>query len=111
MIIRQARTAPMVDYSAHYSHVYTSRGTVHHQAGLRSQRPLTPQHRRSRLEWRRSPSSWLPSDWHRIVFSDEAPLALEADGQSVRVWRGRGQRSQSAVVLQRHTAITFGLMV
>ncbi|KFM58838.1 Transposable element Tc1 transposase, partial [Stegodyphus mimosarum] len=86
------------------------------EAGLRSQRPLrrlplTPQHRRSRLEWSHSRSSWLPLDYHHVVFSDESRLTLEADDHRVRVWKGRGQRSQSAFVLQRHTAITPGVMV
>ncbi|KFM68158.1 Transposable element Tcb1 transposase, partial [Stegodyphus mimosarum] len=73
--------------------------------------PLTPQHLRSRLEWCRSRSSWLPSDWHRIVFSDESHFTLEADDHRVCVWRGRSPRSQSAFALQRHTTITPGVVV
>lgn len=124
MIVRQARTAPTVSLSTIQRTTASSippvvPSTISRRlakAGLRSQRPLrrlplTPQHRRSRLEWCRSRSSWLPSDWHRIVFSDESRFTLAADDHRLRVWRGRGQRSQSAFVLQRHTAITPGVMV
>ncbi|GFX64635.1 transposable element Tcb2 transposase [Trichonephila clavipes] len=57
------------------------------------------------LEWCRSRSSWLPSDWHRIVFSDESRFTLEADDHRF-VWRVRSQGSSSVFVLQWHTSIT-----
>ncbi|GFT95257.1 transposable element Tcb2 transposase [Trichonephila clavipes] len=44
--------------------------------------PLTLQHRRDCLQWCCSRSSWLPSDWHHIVFSDESHLTVEADVSS-----------------------------
>ncbi|GFV07153.1 WD repeat-containing protein 35 [Trichonephila clavipes] len=44
------------------------------------------QHWRNRVKWCRRRSSWLPLDWHRIVFSYESCFPLEADG--LHVWRG-----------------------
>ncbi|GFX19243.1 hypothetical protein TNCV_3013871 [Trichonephila clavipes] len=38
--------------------------------------PLTTQHRRNRLEWYCSQSSWLPSDWHRIEFNESSHQRL-----------------------------------
>ncbi|GFV05708.1 transposable element Tcb2 transposase [Trichonephila clavipes] len=51
---------------------------------LRSQRPLRqlsliPQHPWNCMKWCRNRSSWLPSDWHRKVFSNESHFTLEAD--------------------------------
>ncbi|GFS50217.1 transposable element Tcb2 transposase [Trichonephila clavipes] len=59
------------------------------ETGLRSQWPLrhlllTPQHQRNHLEWCRSQSSCLPSDWHRIVFNDKFRFTLEADDHCLR---------------------------
>ncbi|GFV17564.1 transposable element Tc1 transposase [Trichonephila clavipes] len=45
------------------------------------------------------------------VFNDESRFTPEADGHRLHVWRDRGQWSQSAFVLQRHAAITPGVMV
>ena len=124
MIVRQARTGPTASLSAIQRATASSippvvPSTISRrlaEVGLRSRRPLrrlpiTPQHRQSRLEWCRSRASWLPADWHRIVFSDESRFSLSADDHRVRVWRRQGQRSQSAFVLHRHTAITPGVMV
>ncbi|KFM63742.1 Transposable element Tcb2 transposase, partial [Stegodyphus mimosarum] len=123
MIVCQPRTIPMVSLSTiqritvtHIPRVVLSTISRRSEAELCSQRPLrrlplTPQHRRSRLECCRSQSSWLPSHWHPTVFSDESRFTLEADDHRVRVWRGRGQRPHSAFGLQRHTAITPGVMV
>ncbi|GFV37212.1 transposable element Tc1 transposase [Trichonephila clavipes] len=96
-------------------------GTFHHftalaEAGLRSQRPLrclslTPQHRQNRLEGCRRRSSWLSSDWRCILFSNKSRFTPEADDHCLRVWRGQGQLSQSDFVLQRHIAITPGVIV
>ncbi|GFW34595.1 hypothetical protein TNCV_952231 [Trichonephila clavipes] len=57
---------------------------------LRSQRSLrrlalTAQHHWNRLKWCRGQSSWLPSDWHRIVLNDEFNFTLVADDLHLRV--------------------------
>ncbi|GFV24650.1 transposable element Tcb1 transposase [Trichonephila clavipes] len=64
-----------------------------------------PQHRRNRLELCYNRSSWLLSDLHCIVFRDESHFTLETNEHHLHVWRGRGQWSQSAFVLQRRTAM------
>ncbi|GFV47529.1 hypothetical protein TNCV_904901 [Trichonephila clavipes] len=51
------------------------------------------------------PILWLPSDWHRVMFSDEPRFVFESDDHLIRVWRSRVKWSQSAFVLQRYTAI------
>ncbi|KFM66749.1 Transposable element Tcb2 transposase, partial [Stegodyphus mimosarum] len=98
MIVRQARNAQTVTLSTIQHITATSIPPVvpytisRHlfDAGLRSQRPfkrlpLTPQNRWSCLEWCRSQSSWVASDWHRTVFSNESRFTLEADDHRVRV--------------------------
>ncbi|GFW65021.1 transposable element Tcb2 transposase [Trichonephila clavipes] len=64
------------------------------EGGLRSQwplgsLPLYSQHRRNRLEWCCSRSSWLSSDWHRIVFNGESCFTFEADDYHLYVWGGQ----------------------
>ncbi|GFV91742.1 transposable element Tcb2 transposase [Trichonephila clavipes] len=102
MIIRHVLTTPTV------SHIYIlstiQHTTVHSlhpvlpsivsrrlaESWLRSQRPLrrlslTPQHRRNRLERCCRQSSWLKSNWHLIVFTDEYRFNLEPDDHHLRV--------------------------
>ncbi|GFX51128.1 hypothetical protein TNCV_2734791 [Trichonephila clavipes] len=60
-----------------------SLSTIQAEAVLRSQQPLrrlpAPQQRRqNHLQWCLRRSSWLPSDWNHIMFSDESRLTLEA---------------------------------
>ncbi|GFW71461.1 histone-lysine N-methyltransferase SETMAR [Trichonephila clavipes] len=45
-------------------------------------------------------------NWHRIVFREKFCFTLEAEDHHLCVWRGRGQRSQSAFVFQKHSTIT-----
>ncbi|GFW31612.1 transposable element Tcb2 transposase [Trichonephila clavipes] len=68
--------------------------------------PLIPKYRQHRLQWCRSRSSWLQSNWHHIVFSNEFRFNLEAE----RVFGKAGKRSQSAFV-QRHQTNIPGVMV
>lgn len=85
-------------------------------AGLRSRRPLrrlplTPHHRQCRLDFCRTRANWSVTDWRRVIFSDESRFSLSADDQRTRVWRRRGQRSDPAFVIERHTAIQQGVTV
>ncbi|GFW84302.1 transposable element Tcb2 transposase [Trichonephila clavipes] len=73
--------------------------------------PLTPTHRRVRLEWRHARGNWTAAGWKQVVFSDESRFNLSSDGNRVRVWSPRGERLNPALALQRHTALTAGLMV
>ncbi|GFT43055.1 transposable element Tcb2 transposase [Trichonephila clavipes] len=97
MIVRQARTAPTVSLSTIQRTTASSVPLVlpstisRHlvEAKLRSQRLLrhlllTPQHRRNCLEWCHRRSSWLPSDWHCIVFSDKSCFTFEVDDHRLR---------------------------
>ncbi|GFX18173.1 transposable element Tcb2 transposase [Trichonephila clavipes] len=73
--------------------------------------PLTPTHRRHRLEWCRARGNWTAAEWKQVAFSDETRFNLSSDHNRVRVWRPRGERLNPALALQRHTAPTAGLMV
>ncbi|GFX80224.1 transposable element Tc1 transposase [Trichonephila clavipes] len=73
----------IVYYSPYYNlfHTYFMFSLRLVKARLRSQKslrraPLTPQHRRNRLQWQRSHSSWLPSDLHRKVSALNPVLLL-----------------------------------
>ncbi|GFS58983.1 transposable element Tc1 transposase [Trichonephila clavipes] len=72
---------------------------------------LIPRHQQNRLQWCSSRLSLLPSDRHRIVFSDGFSFTVEADDHRLRAWTGQRQRSQSAFVLQRYAAIIPDVMV
>ncbi|GFX43514.1 uncharacterized protein TNCV_4875341 [Trichonephila clavipes] len=128
MIVRLAQTAPMVSLSTIQRTAVIPPlvpSTISRRLAetkLRSRLsvrclPLSPQHITTmfhnianHLEWCRSRLSWLPLNWHCIVFSNESCFILEVDDR-LRVWRGRSQRSQYTFVLQRHIAIIPGVMV
>ncbi|GFV69293.1 transposable element Tcb1 transposase [Trichonephila clavipes] len=69
--------------------------------------PLTPTHRRLRLEWCRTRGNWTAAEWNQVVFSDESRFNLSSDDNRIRVWRPRGERLN----LQRHAASTAGVMI
>ncbi|GFW43148.1 transposable element Tcb2 transposase [Trichonephila clavipes] len=70
--------------------------------------PLTPTHRRFRLEWCRSRGNWTAAEWNRVVFSDKSRFNLSSDENRVRVWKPRGERLNPSLL---HTAPTAGVMV
>lgn len=83
--------------------------------GLRSYRPfltlpLTPNHRARRLDWCNARVHWT-QEWHRVVFSDESRFSLWAHDGRRRVRRFRGERRNLQLVVERHTALTRGVMV
>ncbi|GFY36887.1 transposable element Tcb2 transposase [Trichonephila clavipes] len=73
--------------------------------------PLTPTHRRHRLEWCHGRGHWTGAEWNQVVFSDESRFNLSSDDNRTRVWRPRSERLNPAFALQRHTAPTAGVMV
>ena len=86
------------------------------EAGLTSQRPfralpLTPGHRRLRLQWCQARAMWNDTDWRNVVFSDESRFVLGTDDNRVRLWRRPGERYNATHTIQRHTARTAGVMV
>ncbi|GFT60200.1 DDE_3 domain-containing protein [Trichonephila clavipes] len=50
------------------------------------------------------------TDWRRVIFSDESRFSLSADYHRTRVWRRTGQRSDPAFIVERHTAISQGVI-
>jgi transposase len=85
------------------------------ESGLHSRRPLrilplTPQHRRQRLEWCQARATWR-MEWRNVVFSDESRFCFSCDSHRIRVWRRRGERSNPAVTVERPTARQRGIMV
>ncbi|GFV33353.1 transposable element Tcb2 transposase [Trichonephila clavipes] len=47
--------------------------------------PLTPTHRRLRLEWCRARGNWTAAEWNQVVFSDKSRFNLSSDDNRVRV--------------------------
>ncbi|PRD32119.1 UNVERIFIED_CONTAM: Transposable element Tcb2 transposase [Trichonephila clavipes] len=73
--------------------------------------PLTPTHRRLRLEWCRARGNWTAVEWNQVVFSDESRFNLSSDDNRVRVWIPHSERLNSAFALQQHTAPPADVMV
>ncbi|GFV12070.1 transposable element Tcb1 transposase [Trichonephila clavipes] len=73
--------------------------------------PLTPTHRRLRLEWCRARGNWTAAEWNQVIFRDESRFNLSSDDNRVRVWRPLDERLKPAFPLQRHNAPTAGVMV
>ncbi|GFW60246.1 transposable element Tcb2 transposase [Trichonephila clavipes] len=48
--------------------------------------PLTPTHRRLRLEWYRARGNWTAAEWNQVVFRDESEFNLSSDENRVHVW-------------------------
>lgn len=85
------------------------------EAGLRARVPLacvplTPAHRRERLQWCRQRLHWR-TEWQTVVFSDESRFCLGASDGRIRVRRRTGERLHPSCIRQRHTAPTPGLLV
>ncbi|UYV63544.1 SEC14L2 [Cordylochernes scorpioides] len=73
--------------------------------------PLTPVHRKVRLQWCRERSTWKCADWGRIVFSDESRFLLCPDDRRKRVWRRPGLRVDPGLTVEHHTGPQQGVMV
>ncbi|GFU15877.1 putative RNA-directed DNA polymerase from transposon BS [Trichonephila clavipes] len=71
--------------------------------------PLTPTHRRFRLEWCRTRGNWTEAEWNLVVFSEESRFNLSNDDNCVR--GPRRECLNPAFALQRHTAPTADVMV
>lgn len=124
-IIRHARVAPTSSLSTIQTQVAPSlqapvsvrtvarRLSEGHLVSRRPLRvlPMTPAHRRLRLEWCRARRDWTATEWNQVVFSDESRFNLGSDDNRLRVWRPRGERLNPPFALQRHTAPTPGVMV
>ncbi|GFV53053.1 transposable element Tcb2 transposase [Trichonephila clavipes] len=54
--------------------------------------PLTPTHRRLRLEWCPARGNWTAAEWNQVIFSDESRFNLSSDDKRVREWRPHGER-------------------
>ncbi|GFX44102.1 transposable element Tcb1 transposase [Trichonephila clavipes] len=61
---------------------------------------LTPPYRHLRLEWCHARGNRTAAEWNQVVFSDDTKFKLISDDNRVRVWRHRGERLNTAFVLQ-----------
>ncbi|GFW79328.1 transposable element Tcb2 transposase [Trichonephila clavipes] len=68
--------------------------------------PLTPTHRRLRLEWCHARGNYSAAEWNQV----ESRFNLSSDDNRDRVWRPRGEFLNPAFALLRHTAPTTGVM-
>ena len=62
--------------------------------------PLTPDHRRLRLNWTRAHHRWTRQQWNQVVFTDESRFNLKFADGILRVWRRDGERMDPANVIQ-----------
>lgn len=70
-----------------------------HQVQLASRRPfvalpMSPQHRRARMDWCQRHHRWTNQQWASVMFSDESRFVLDFHDRRIRVWRRRGERYQ-----------------
>lgn len=72
--------------------------------------PLTPEHRRNRLQWCRERLQWN-QEWNTVVFSDESRFCLGMHDGRARVRRRRGERRNPQFSVERHVHRTVGVMV
>ncbi|GFW37513.1 transposable element Tcb2 transposase [Trichonephila clavipes] len=49
--------------------------------------PLTPSHRRLRLEWCCAQGNWTAAEWNQVVLCDESRFNLSSNDNRIRVWR------------------------
>ncbi|GFW54497.1 putative DD41D transposase [Trichonephila clavipes] len=73
--------------------------------------PVTPTHRRVRLELCRTRGNWTAAEWTQVIFSDESRFNLSRVDNRVRVWRPSDERPSPVFALQRHTAPTTDNLV
>ncbi|GFV40731.1 transposable element Tcb2 transposase [Trichonephila clavipes] len=71
--------------------------------------PLTPTHRRLRLEWCHEQEIGLQWNGTRSSYATN-PDSISSEGNRVREWRHRGERLNPSFALQRHTTPTAGGM-
>ena len=54
--------------------------------------PLTPAHRRIRLNWAWEHVRWTQQQWRRVLSTDESRFSLDQNDGLLRVWRRAGER-------------------
>ncbi|GFT17446.1 transposable element Tcb2 transposase [Trichonephila clavipes] len=124
-IVRNARVQPTASSAAIQAQVAPSLGAPVSSRTIRrclakghlgsrcplSVLPLTPTHRRLRLEWCCTRGNWTAAEWIQVDFSDESRFNISSDDNRVRVWRPRGDHLNPAFALHLHTAATARVMV
>uniref|UniRef100_A0A3B4YEN0 Transposase Tc1-like domain-containing protein n=1 Tax=Seriola lalandi dorsalis TaxID=1841481 RepID=A0A3B4YEN0_SERLL len=68
-----------------------------HCFGLNARRPLqvtplTPRHRRERLQWAQDHVTWTMQQWSTVLFTDECWVTLHRNDGRQRCWKRRGER-------------------
>jgi transposase len=116
---RRQTTGQMAAALGHATGVVISRSTVSrrlHNVGLYARRPvrcvpLTPAHRRTRIQWAREHLNWSRGDWARVLFSDESRFTLQPDSGRVLIWREQGTRYHRANILEMDHYHGGGILV
>lgn len=75
------------------------------RGGLRARRPavrppLTPRHRRARLDWVNGHLRWGAGRWSRVLFTDESRFKLHFNDGRIPVYRRQGERYVDANVVE-----------
>ncbi|GFW50357.1 histone-lysine N-methyltransferase SETMAR [Trichonephila clavipes] len=73
--------------------------------------PLTPTHRRLRLEWCHARENWTAPKWNQVVFRNQFRFNLDSDDNRVHVWGPSVEGLNPAFAVQRHSTATAGLML
>ncbi|GFY19998.1 HTH_Tnp_Tc3_2 domain-containing protein [Trichonephila clavipes] len=105
-VVRNARLQPTALSSTIKAQIAPSLGTPKSSGNIRRRLaerhlgsphtlhvlPMTPTHRRLRLEWCHARGNWTVAEWYQFVFSNKSIINLSSDDNRVRVSTPRSER-------------------
>ncbi|GFV68505.1 transposable element Tcb1 transposase [Trichonephila clavipes] len=73
--------------------------------------PLTANHCRLRLTWRREHALWTPQQWSCVMFSDESRYSFQTDSHWNFIWRAPSTRYHQENTIELHRYDGAGWLV